>query len=259
MTTATIEKLPFSIVGNPSFNSVEVTFDGKPSEAVRNALKEMKFRWNPKRSVWYGFKSEAETRRAILNANAEPLNIDEEFCSVHTSGYLGGGAVYGSKSNQSLYGAELTKAIREDLKRLKVKATVRKTGSGNVCVTVSASAADYVDFETFYKTFEIHDYIDFYSAEDERICDREFWQADHNKQNEILRATAMHYYKGYTDKESYSVNHYYLDRLTVFTPEALERIKLAQKVVAAYRYDESNSMVDYFNTNFYYDIYIKNI
>lgn len=259
MTTATIEKSPFSIVGNPSFNSVEVTFAGKPSEAVRNALKALKFRWNPKRSVWYGFKSEDETRRAILNANAEPLNVDEEFCSVHTSGYLGAGAVYGSKSNKFLYGAELSKAIREDLKRVGIKASVRKYHSTNICVTISASASDYVDFETFLQSFELHDYIDFYNTEDQRVCSREFWEGDYEKQQEILRATALHYYKGYTEKESYSINHYYLERLTVFAPEALERIKLANQVITAYRYDESNSQVDYFNTNFYYDIYIKNI
>lgn len=259
MATATIEKLPFTIVSNPSFKSFEVSFTGKPSEAVRNALKALRFRWNPKRSVWYGFKSEREIRDAILNANDEPLNVDEEFTTVYTDGYFGAGAVYGSKSNKSLYGAELTKAIREDLKRVGIKATVRKYhGGSSIAVTISASASDYVPFETFLQSFELHDYVDFYNADDQRVCERDFWSAGHDQQKEIIRATALHYYKGYVEKESFSVNHYYLDRLTVFTPEALERIKLANQVVMAYRYDESNSQVDYFNTNFYYDIYIKN-
>lgn len=258
MATAIIEKLPFTIVNNPSFNSYEVTFEGKPSEAVRNALKALKMRWNPKRSVWYGFKSEDEIKNAILNANDEPLNADEEFTTVHTSGYLGAGAVYGSKSNKHLYGADLSKAIREDLKRYGVKATVRHS-HGSICVTVSMSASDYDTFENFLQSFEMHDYMDFYNEEGERVSNRIYWEADHERQKEIFKATALKHYKDYTEKQSVCINHYYIDRLKAYNAQALERLHLVNNIIMAYRYDESNSMVDYFNTNFYYDIYVKNV
>ena len=36
----------------------------------------------------------------------------------------------------------------------------------------------------------------------------------------------------------------------------LEKIIKINDIITAYRYDASNSMVDYFDTNFYYDINI---
>lgn len=38
--------MTYTITTNPEFNSVEVIFDGKPCEEIRNALKALKFRWH---------------------------------------------------------------------------------------------------------------------------------------------------------------------------------------------------------------------
>lgn len=53
------------------------------------------------------------------------------------------------------------------------------------------------------------------------------------------------------------VNYYHIDKYKVYTPETMEIIKKVNSIVSAYRYDESNAMVDYFDTNFYYSIYTK--
>ena len=50
---------------NPQFNSLEIAFDGKPSEAIREALKELKFRWHGVKKVWYGYADEAAAKAAI--------------------------------------------------------------------------------------------------------------------------------------------------------------------------------------------------
>lgn len=47
--------MKYTITENKKYNSLEISFEGKPSEEIRTALKELKFRWNPKKSVWYGF------------------------------------------------------------------------------------------------------------------------------------------------------------------------------------------------------------
>ena len=47
---------------NAQFNSVEITFDGKPCEAIRDALKALRFRWHNVRRVWYGYADEQTTR-----------------------------------------------------------------------------------------------------------------------------------------------------------------------------------------------------
>ena len=48
------ESEPFTITENAQYNTLEVKFDEKPSEVVRDILKENKFRWNRTKGVWYG-------------------------------------------------------------------------------------------------------------------------------------------------------------------------------------------------------------
>lgn len=69
---ATAEPAPAYIISeNPQFGSLEITFSEKPAETVREALKAMKFRWNGKRGLWYGF-ADAETVRAALDGESAP-------------------------------------------------------------------------------------------------------------------------------------------------------------------------------------------
>lgn len=56
---------PFTVTENDEFGSVEVKFDGKPSEAVRDALKALRFRWHRQRGIWYGYADPATVRAAI--------------------------------------------------------------------------------------------------------------------------------------------------------------------------------------------------
>lgn len=62
--------MSYSITINHQFNSLEISFTEKPSEAIRNILKGFKFRWNPKKSIWYGFADQKELEEA-LNGNKE--------------------------------------------------------------------------------------------------------------------------------------------------------------------------------------------
>lgn len=55
----------YEITKNEQFNSIEIHFDGKPSEAVRAALKALKFRWHGLKGVWYGYTDEETIRKAI--------------------------------------------------------------------------------------------------------------------------------------------------------------------------------------------------
>ena len=68
--------MSYTITSNAKFNSIEILFDAKPSEAVRSALKSMKFRWHNQRGIWYGYQDEATVREAINNACPE-LNKKE--------------------------------------------------------------------------------------------------------------------------------------------------------------------------------------
>lgn len=61
----------YTLTANHSFNSIEITFDGKPSDAIRTALKELRFRWHNVKKVWYGYKDEQTVRAAIAAADGE--------------------------------------------------------------------------------------------------------------------------------------------------------------------------------------------
>lgn len=57
--------MTYTITRNAAFNSIEITFDGKPSQTVRDALKALKFRWHGVKKLWYGYSTEEEARAAI--------------------------------------------------------------------------------------------------------------------------------------------------------------------------------------------------
>ena len=60
--------MKYTINKNEAFNSFEIAFDGKPSEAVRAALKGLRYRWHSIKKVWYGYSDEETVRTAISNA-----------------------------------------------------------------------------------------------------------------------------------------------------------------------------------------------
>lgn len=68
--------MSYSIVINQKFNSLEISFTEKPSEAIRNILKGFKFRWNPNKSIWYGFADQKELEEA-LSGNSEEIKPEK--------------------------------------------------------------------------------------------------------------------------------------------------------------------------------------
>lgn len=61
--------MTYTLTKNAEFGSLEIMFDGKPAEAIRDALKALKFRWHGVRRVWYGYADEAATRAALDGVN----------------------------------------------------------------------------------------------------------------------------------------------------------------------------------------------
>ena len=77
----------FTITDNAQYGTLEITFEGKPSEMVRAFLKENKFRWHNTKKVWYGKADRSfitsglngvfEAEKAASTA-AEPVQSDFE-------------------------------------------------------------------------------------------------------------------------------------------------------------------------------------
>ena len=68
----------FSVTDNAEFGTLEITFDGKPPQAVRDAMKDKKFRWHGKKGVWYGKGDRAEIATAIQKAYAAEAKPNTE-------------------------------------------------------------------------------------------------------------------------------------------------------------------------------------
>lgn len=51
-----------------------------------------------------------------------------------------------------------------------------------------------------------------------------------------------------------SINHYYFDRGENYIPKAHAMLKDVLAFIESYHYDDSDGMIDYFDTNFYYDL-----
>ena len=57
--------MSYTITNNEKFHSVEIAFDSKPSEEVRDILKEMRFRWHGVKKVWYGYEKPEVVKNAL--------------------------------------------------------------------------------------------------------------------------------------------------------------------------------------------------
>ena len=201
------ENMEYTITKNAEFDSLEVRFDEKPADTVRLALKRLKMRWHGVNKCWYGYASESALVSAILKNAPE-----EQPATVVSDGYMGGGAVYGSKSRKALYGADLSAAIRADTKAAGLKGVTVKcqsySGGQSITATIRTSPADYID--------EV-DYIAAY-----RVCGN--WIDDGERS----------VYSG----DFYNMSAEEQERLRVAAaPERVQRVKT---IIEAYRYGEPN-------------------
>ena len=247
--------MTYEIRQNAKYNSLEVYFDGKPSEAVRTALKEKKFRWHSVNKCWYGYGISEEALAAVITGTT----TEEEPAAVVGDGYMGGGAIHGSKSNQQLYGSDLSAAIRADIKKAGIKGVTVScksyAGGQTITATIRVTPSEYITEQEFIDAYQIKgsQHWIYYGENCESIHRERFWSLDWEEQERIRIAAAAREYLLATTKEQ-NVRPEWVDYLTPTAKAKLERVA---GIIAAYRYDCSNSMVDYFDTNFYYDTVLK--
>lgn len=74
--------MEYAINKNNNFNSLEITFAGKPNEQTRDVLKANGYRWHGVRRLWYGYTDE-QTIRAALDG-VTTTNTDEQTTNAKT-------------------------------------------------------------------------------------------------------------------------------------------------------------------------------
>jgi len=74
----------YTIRPNAEYGSQEITFDSKPPQEVRDALKANKYRWNGKKGVWYGKTDQKTIADALDKAYGQQpwITIPEQKAAV---------------------------------------------------------------------------------------------------------------------------------------------------------------------------------
>lgn len=257
MTTYRIEE-------NKAYGSKEIYFSGKPAQEVREALKNMKFRWNGKKVCWYGFANEYDLISALNGCTPEEEKT-ETF--VVTSGYMGGGAYYGAKETY-LTGADLKKEIIKDIKNATgVKITGRtgkSTYTDSFRFTIQITDAECLDFFDEYlplyndakmlsEIYKMNHIWVNVNGNDEYITEKDWLESDEKRRDEIREAYALYCYR----YETSNINIYHIDSNLALTEAFKKVLHKINSIIKSYNHDESNSMVDYFDVGFYYDINLK--
>lgn len=262
---ATPDGIAYEIRENSEYNSREVYFSGKPAAETREALKALKMRWHSVKKCWYGYAAEHEIISAIQGA--ELAANPDTGAVVVTDGYMGGGAIYGAKSGTNLFGAELAKVFRQEIKKAGIKGVTIATRAGmtdHYSITVTIEREDVTEAPTADPT-------NHYTCEMLRDFARYAWitiggESYHRDRVEMMTAEeqtalALQYHREERERYAHNVslNSYHMSGKDhpELKPAFIAKLAKIKNILDAYRYDESNSMVDYFNTNFYYDFYTK--
>ena len=243
----------YTINHNDQYNSLEIFFDGKPDEAVRSALKGLKFRWHRIKKCWYGFADEEAVRAAI---EKDPM---DDYTITSREGYMGAVAYDGSNSKLNLYGANLTKAIREAFKKCGIKGVTVKmhsySGGQSVYFTITPAAGDLVTLEDYIKNSSIQDFARHTWIQDpennyESIkFDYAVSELPQEELDRLIRANAKDTYERFTSGGN--INEYSVNDEKIFTDQFKAKFHKIRQIVSSFNYDDSNSMVDYFNRGFY--------
>lgn len=254
--------MTYNITTNPTFNSLEITFDSKPPEKVIEALKALKFRWNRAKALWYGFATDTDLINAIQAAeqDADPLTTGV----IYSDGYLGAIKTDGINSNKHLYGKDLSDAIRTHLRQAGIKGVTVScksyTGGQSLKLKIKLDPrTDLIPFDQYLTQYYVSPSRWHYYDNGETHCasmyGENYYALDRQEQDAMRKRFAeFDYYKRICKGER--LNEYYLtsDKYPEFTADFFKKITAIDEIVRSYRYDDSNSMVDYFDTNFYYDL-----
>ena len=244
---------------NQELNGIEITFESKPDAVTLEALKTAGYRWHRIKKVWYAKQTterlalaqsltDGQPAPAPKAAKVEQINLEN----------------LGNNRPASLYGAELAKAIRDDLKRRGVSGlTVRSrrvTHDTGITVTVKATEADFVSIEEM-KSRRPYSEIERRAFTHGAFCgDRWIYSAEWDKMTAEERERAydghIRYYAPRVE-----VNEHHLEGCrndySNITTAFYNKLVAIYKIANQWNWDRSDSMTDYFDIGYFLDIEVK--
>lgn len=255
--------MTYTITINEKFNSKEIYFDEKPSETIRESLKALKMRWNNVKKCWYGFAEQNEIKKVMNSTEAKEFQTGGT-CS---DGYMGGVEYTGNNVDKFGY---TSKCFRKAFKACGINnVTVKQesySGGMTFYFTITAHDSDFVTPEQFAESYYINyrgygiDYKDENGQHKSIHCSEygEYFKLSAEQREKIRIGAACYEYERKT-KTGAKIDQYRIEGNSVFTKDFLDKLCQIKSIIDSFRYDDSNSMVDYFHTNFYYYLELKHI
>lgn len=144
---------------NEQFNSLEISFDEKPSKEVREILKANHFRWHGVKKIWYGYKTQEEIEKALNGEKTTSKKATKEEKNDHS---LKVGDILESswgydQTNNSFY--QVTKTSKKCVWLIKVSLPIKATRNQSFmaedrCYDIENAEPFYDNQEPFRRTVE---------------------------------------------------------------------------------------------------------
>ena len=248
--------MTYTITKNEKFNSIEIQFDSKPSETVRNALKKLKFRWLKPRGIWYGYTDAETAENAIKNADTDDALI------IPGSKEVDPGTLYagweGGNNHKWRDDKELKSCLLSDFRKAGIKATIRFNRAGHL-TSITATMTIYADeIKSFDEWVGDNDFYNLtrgwgwlsWTDEDghhDIFAERFYYDISDDERERLKPLILQHVYKCHVDRLTTSDTK---DE-TILKDSARTRFDLLKTIVASYNRDCSNAMIDYFDRAIY--------
>lgn len=195
----------------------------------------------------------------------------KEYTTVASDGYLGAIKTTGSKSDVFLRDAELSKQIRQALQGVlapelsKSDVRVRKESYSmgrSIHITLRLDKSKYAPTREEYKQAIVDNvkrrkYTWIRTEDGKDIFHEAYGNMTEDEKRKAEQATAEQQAIWNYDRDTVGINQYHIDREDVLNEDGKKIAEVANQVIKAFNYDDSNAQVDYFDTNFYYDLKVE--
>lgn len=199
------------------------------------------------------------------------MTLLKEYTTEASDGYMGAIKTTGSKSQVYLGDAELSKQIRQALQAVlapelsKSDVRVRKESYSmgrSIHITLRLDKGKYAPTRDEYKQIVIENvkrqrYNWIQNGDGKEVFHEAYWGMTEDEKRKAEQATAEQRAIWDYDRDTVDINQYHIDKEDMLTEDGKKIVEVANQVIRAFNYDDSNSMVDYFDTNFYYDLNVE--
>lgn len=195
----------------------------------------------------------------------------KDYTTTASDGYMGAIKTTGSKSRVYLGDAELSKQIRQALQAVlapelsKSDVRVRKESYSmgrSIHITLRLDKNKYAPTRDEFKQIVIENikrqrYNWIQNGDGKEVFHEAYWGMTDEEKRKAEQATAEQQAIWNYNRDTVDINQYHIDKEDMLNDDGKEIVRVANQVIRAFNYDDSNAMVDYFDTNFYYNLKVE--